>query len=219
MTTVESTDLVVFGAGGHAVSVAEVARSAGWRVLAFVDAQREGTTLLGLPVIGRADAMLAAGAAAVVAIGDNAVRQRVAGDLAARAPGTRFPTLVHGSASVSSYAALGPGTVVAQNASVGAAARIGAFCIVNTAASVDHETVMEDFASIAPGAVTGGRAMIGLRSAVSIGAVVKHGVVIGPDSVLGANSYLHADLPEGRVAYGSPARVVRERRVGDPYLD
>jgi acetyltransferase-like isoleucine patch superfamily enzyme len=54
---------------------------------------------------------------------------------------------------------------------------------------------------------------------VSIGAVVKHGVVIGADSVLGANSYLHADLPGGRVAYGSPARVVRERRVGDRYLD
>jgi sugar O-acyltransferase (sialic acid O-acetyltransferase NeuD family) len=154
-----------------------------------------------------------------VAIGDNSVRQRVAGELAARLPDARFPALVHRSASVSPYAALGPGTVVMQNASVGAAARVGAFCIVNTAASIDHETVMEDFASIAPGAVTGGRVTIRLRSAVSIGAVVKHGVVIGPDSVLGANSYLHADLPEGRVAYGSPARVVRERRVGDPYLD
>jgi len=219
MSSAETVDLVVFGAGGHAVSVAEVARSAGWRVLAFVDAQRERTTLLGLPVIGRADAMLAAGAAVAVAIGDNAARQRVAGELRARLPVARFPTLVHGSASVSAYAALGPGTVVMQNASVGAAARVGAFCIVNTAASIDHETVMEDFASIAPAAVTGGRVMIGLRSAVSIGAVVKHGVVIGADSVLGANSYLHADLPGGRVAYGSPARVVRERRVGDCYLD
>jgi len=70
MSSAEAVDLVVFGAGGHAVSVAEVARSAGWRVLAFVDAQRERTTLLGLPVIGRADAMLAAGAAVAVAIGE-----------------------------------------------------------------------------------------------------------------------------------------------------
>jgi len=219
MSSTEAPNLVVFGAGGHAVSVAEVARSAGWRVLAFVDAQREGTTLLGLPVIGRADAMLAGGAAAAVAIGDNAVRQHVAEELRARAPEARLPALVHASASVSAYAELGPGTVVMQNASIGAAARVGAFCIVNTAASIDHETVMADFASIAPGAVTGGRVTIGLRSAVSIGAVVKHGVVIGADSVLGANSYLHADLPGGRVAYGSPARVVRERRVGDRYLD
>lgn len=211
--------VLVIGAGGHATSVAEVARSAGHRVLAFVDAARAGTSLLGLPVVAAPDEGLAAGAGLVVAIGDNAVRQRVAEQLRERHPAAAFPALVHASASVSAYATLGAGSVVMQNASVGANARVGAFCIVNTAASIDHDTTMADYASIAPGAVTGGGVSIGLRSAVSIGAVVKHGVSIGADSVLGANSYLHADLPAGRVAWGSPARVVRGRQAGDRYLD
>lgn len=219
MSSLPPFDLVVVGAGGHAVSVAEVARSANHRVLAFVDAQRAGASLLGLPVIGSADELLSACARVVVAIGDNAVRQRVAAELRARFPAAAFPALVHASASVSGYATLGAGSVVMQNASVGSNARVGAFCIVNTAASIDHDTVMEDYASIAPGAVTGGKVSIGPRSAVSIGAVVKHGVSIGADSILGANSYLHADLPDGRVAYGSPARVVRSRQAGDRYLD
>ena len=211
--------LVVVGAGGHATSVAEVARSSGHRVLAFVDAARAGASLLGLPVVAAPDEGLAAGAGLAVAIGDNAVRQRVAEALRERYPAAAFPVLVHASASVSAYAALDAGSVVMQNASVGANARVGAFCIVNTAASIDHDTAMADYASIAPGAVTGGGVSIGLRSAVSIGAVVKHGVSIGADSVLGAHSYLHADLPAGCVAWGSPARVVRSRQAGDCYLD
>jgi sugar O-acyltransferase (sialic acid O-acetyltransferase NeuD family) len=219
MSNVPALDLVVVGAGGHAVSVAEVARSAGHRVLAFVDPRRAGASLLGLPVVERPDALLAAGAGVVVAIGDNAARQREAESLRARFAGIAFPVLVHASASVSGYALLGEGSVVMQHATVGSNARVGAFCIVNTAASIDHDAVMADGASIAPGAVTGGRVSIGPRAAVSIGAVVKHGVAIGADSVLGAHSYLHRDLPERCVAYGSPARVVRSRQPGEPYLD
>jgi len=78
--------------------------------------------------------------------------------------------------------------------------------------------VMEDFSSLAPGALTGGRVRIGARSAVSIGATVKHGVSIGSDSVIGASSYVHTDVPAGVVAYGSPARKVRERFQGETYL-
>lgn len=211
--------LIVIGAGGHAVSVAEVAHSAGHPVVAFVDAGRAGTSLLGLPVVGDDDPRLADIAAAVVAIGDNAVRQRVAAQWRVRRPGLVFPALVHASASVSHYAQLGEGSVVMQQAAVGAHAHVGVFCIVNTGASIDHDNRLDDYASIAPRAVTGGRVSIGLRSAVSIGAVVKHGVSIGADSVLGANSYLHTDLAAGQVAWGSPARVMRRREPGDPYLD
>lgn len=213
------SDLIVIGAGGHATSLAEVARSAGYRILAFVDADRDGATLLGRPVIASADAALQAGTPAAVAIGDNAARQRVAEALRARFPQAVFPALVHASASVSAYATLGPGTVVMQQASVGSNARVGAFCIVNTGASLDHDGAMHDHASLAPRAATGGRVTLGARAAVALGAVVKQGVTIGADSVLGANSYLGVDLAACRVAYGTPARVIRERRSGDAYLD
>lgn len=211
--------LVVYGAGGHAVSVAELVQSAGYRLLAFVDAGQAGSSLLDTPIVAADDTRLAGCEHAVVAIGDNAVRQRVAAEIRARRRGVVFPTLVHASASVSAYARLGEGCVVMQNASVGSNARLGAFCIVNTGASLDHDGVMEDGASLAPRAVTGGRVSIGLRSAVAIGAVVKHGIVIGSDSVLGANSYLNVDLPSGQVAWGSPACIVRSRQPGDRYLD
>jgi acetyltransferase-like isoleucine patch superfamily enzyme len=78
---------------------------------------------------------------------------------------------------------------------------------------------MKDFASLAPGAVTGGGVEIGFRSAVGIGTAIKQRVVIGDDAVVGAKSYLNQNLPSGVVAYGSPARIIRTRSPGAPYLN
>jgi maltose O-acetyltransferase len=45
------------------------------------------------------------------------------------------------------------------------------------------------------------------------GAIVCPGVSIGEDTVVGAGAVVTRDLPAGVVAYGNPARVVRE--IGD----
>jgi sugar O-acyltransferase (sialic acid O-acetyltransferase NeuD family) len=213
-----SRSLIIIGAGGHAVSVASVAIAAGYAVQCFVDPGRDGTALLGFPVVAAIDAVGDAPADVAIAVGDNAVRERLHGELIARYPQLHFPLLVHPSATISFAATLGEGTVVMPGAIVGAAATVGRFCVVNTRASLDHDGVMQDFASLAPAAVTGGAVQIGRRSAVSIGATIKHGLRIGQDSVVGAHSYLHRDLPDNQVAYGVPAKIIRGRACGDAYL-
>jgi acetyltransferase-like isoleucine patch superfamily enzyme len=45
---------------------------------------------------------------------------------------------------------------------------------------------------------------------VGIGAVIADRVQIGEGSVVGAGSVVLRDVPAGVVAYGVPARVVRE---------
>jgi acetyltransferase-like isoleucine patch superfamily enzyme len=105
-----------------------------------------------------------------------------------------------------------------QGAVIGAYAEIGHFCVVNSSASLDHESHMQDFSSMAPGAITGGGVRIGRRSAISIGAIIKHGVEIGDDVVIGAGSYVHESVPDGSVAFGTPATIRRSRSAGDPYL-
>src|SRR3954470_1873340 len=45
------------------------------------------------------------------------------------------------------------------------------------------------------------------------GVIVCPGVIIGEDTVVGAGAVVTRDLPSGVVAYGNPARVVRE--IGD----
>ncbi|HEY0684029.1 MAG TPA: acetyltransferase [Steroidobacter sp.] len=219
-TPQESRHLVIVGAGGHAVSVASVALSAGYEINCFVDANKRGATLLGIGVIGNISELdLKDELSFAIAVGDNAVRERLHAELVRQYGDLRFPSLIHQSAVLSSFSEIGEGTVVMPKAVIGPNSRVGRFCLLNTQASIDHDCAMLDFSSLAPGAITGGTVQIGRRSAISIGAVIKHGLKIGHDTVVGANSYVNRDLPDNVVAYGNPAKAVRSRSVGDPYLN
>lgn len=214
-----SRPLVIYGASGHAVSVANVALSAGYTVKHFVDKTKIGLNLLGVSIIGDIAELDDLGLYCFgVAVGDNSSRERIYNELQAKYAKLNFPPLVHASATISSFTSIGDGTVVMPRAVIGPNSKVGKFCLLNTQSSIDHDCVMLDFSSLAPAAVTGGTVQIGLRSAVSIGATIKHGLKIGDDSVVGANSYLNKDLPNNRVAYGTPAKQIRTRNICDPYL-
>ncbi|MCP5328960.1 MAG: acetyltransferase [Sinobacteraceae bacterium] len=211
--------IVIVGAGGHAISVANVALAAGFEIRCFFDVNRRNSSLLGFPIIDEwSELSNTSHSEIAIAIGDNSVRERVYLDFETRYDGLRFPPLIHPSAVVSSFTRIEEGAVIMPHATVGPNSRVEKFCIVNTQASIDHDCTMHAFSSIAPGAITGGGVTIGYRSAVSIGATIKHGIRIGNDSVLGANSYLNKDLASERMAYGSPAREIRPHRRGDTYL-
>ena len=217
--------IVIIGASGHGKVVADIVEQAGdLRIAGFLDRDKPaGSEFFGLPVLGtEADLPRLAGelglAGLLVAIGDNWTRARVAGELARLAPSLPFVAAVHPGARLARGAAVGPGTVVMAGVALNSDCRVGAHCIVNTGASLDHDGEMGDFSSLAPGAAVGGNVRIGAYSAVSIGACVAHGRKIGEHAVVGAGAVVLADVPDRCVAYGAPARVIRERQPGERYL-
>ena len=218
-STPQFRPLVIFGAGGHAVSVANVALSAGYKIKYFVDKNKNGLVLLGCKIISNLiDLDKTTNFSFAIAVGDNAVREKIHKELVSETPNLHFPTLVHSSAVISFFSEIGDGTVVMPNAVIGPNSKVGNFCLINTLASIDHDCIMFDYSSLAPAAVTGGTVTIGLRSAISIGATIKSKIKIGNDCVVGANSYLNKDLPNNQVAYGTPAKQVRTRNIGSVYL-
>jgi sugar O-acyltransferase (sialic acid O-acetyltransferase NeuD family) len=211
--------LVIIGASGHAISIANVAKSAGFTIKYFVDKSKKGKELLGYSVIGDlAELQHIDKFNFAIGVGDNPSRERIFKELKAEFDSMYFPPLIHQSAVVSFFAEVGDGTVVMPNAVIGPNSKIGMFCLINTQSSLDHDCVMSDFSSLAPAAITGGGVMLGFRSAVCIGAKIKHGIRIGDDSIVGANSYLNKDLANNQVAYGTPAREIRDRNIFDAYL-
>lgn len=213
------TQLVIIGAAGHAVSVANVALAAGYVVNCFVDKTRLNQKLFNLPVISDISELdWVQNYNFAIAVGDNAVREKIYYEIVEIFPDARFPSLVHSSAVVSFFSDIEEGVVVMPMAVIGPNSRVGKFSLINTRASLDHDSVMLNFSSLAPSATTGGKVNIGARSVVGIGANVKHGVKIGDDSILGAASYLNHDLPDFSVAYGVPAKFIRNRKLGEKYL-
>ena len=216
--------ILVLGAGGHAKVVVDLARKAAFDVVGILDDFRQlGTDFCGAKILGKFSDLpdvckqkkVSSG---VIAIGDNHARSLVAQQILTFMPSFSFVSLIHPSATIGSDVSVGVGSVVMAGVVINPATQIGKHVILNTKSSVDHDGIIGDFASLAPGATLGGTVSVGSYSAVGLGANVIHGVSIGAHTVIGAGSLINKAIPELVVAYGVPARVVRSRKAGEKYL-
>ena len=208
--------VVIWGASSHAMVVADIIRSRGeYEIAGFLDdvsperAQAEfcGAIILGgaeqLDVLRRQDVDYL-----ICGFGNGPARLRLSA--LARARGYRLATAIHPGATVAADVSVGAGTVIAAGAVVNPQTRLGESVIINTSAAVEHECTIEDGAMINTGARLGGRVTVGRAAWVEIGAIVASRRRIGAGSAVGAGSVVLADIPDGVLAYGTPARVIRD---------
>ncbi len=153
-----------------------------------------------------------------VAVGDNFARWRIASLLSSTIAGIEFPIIIHPSVLVSKSARIGPGTVATAGVIISVNAIVGRGCIVNVASAVNHDCRMDDFSSLSGGVQLGGGAVVGFRSSLGVGATLREKVVIGQDTVVGAGAVVIGDLPDNVMAYGVPAKVIRQRAQDEKYL-
>lgn len=125
-----------------------------------------------------------------------------------------FPPLVDPRAIVARTARLARGVVVSAGAVIGALADLGEFALINRSASVGHHARIGPFASLGPACVLAGQVTIGRGAFVGAGATCAPGVTVGANATVGAGAVVIADVGEGQVVVGNPARVVRSADVG-----
>ena len=76
-----------------------------------------------------------------------------------------FPNAIHRQAFISPSATLGEGNYVGPFAIVNTCVSIRSFCIINSSVTVDHDSTLEDYATLNPGSVLCGSVFVH-RSAV-----------------------------------------------------
>jgi acetyltransferase EpsM len=205
--------IIVLGAGGIAIVAAEIARFRGLEIAGFLDdrPEKRGTVFCGARVLGSFD-MLASlrqdVPQAVIAFAHCHGRLSVAQK--ALSYGFSLPSLIHPSAIISPDASIGQGAIIMPGTIVNAGSRIDSSIILNTAASVDHECSIGAGVHIGPGARLSGLVTVGDATWIGIGCIVRESVNIGSNVLVGAGSLVLKDIPAGVVAYGSPARIIRE---------
>jgi sugar O-acyltransferase (sialic acid O-acetyltransferase NeuD family) len=217
--------LLFIGASGHAKVVLDVfERQRNHEILGFLDSRLEkGSSFMGYQVLGNESVLLEKQWQNIeteffVAIGDNWTRHLVVEKIRTMIPEAVFATGIDPNAMVGSSVIIGSGTVIMPGVVVNACSKIGDFSILNTRSSLDHDAIMNDFSSLAPGVVTGGNVHIGKFSAIGLGAHIIHGIRIGEQVVVGAGSLVNKNLDSGKVYYGIPAKEIRTRVAGDKYL-
>jgi sugar O-acyltransferase (sialic acid O-acetyltransferase NeuD family) len=145
-----------------------------------------------------------------VAVADNAHRARLISEaLAAGLPEYRLQSLVHPKASLAKSARLGIGSIVMAGAVVGPSAWVMDGSVVNHGATVDHDCLVHKNAWLSPGVHLAGGVTVRKGAFLGVGASVAPGVNIGSNATIGAGAVVLQDIPEGAVAYGVPARIIR----------
>src|SRR5258708_15986322 len=162
------TDILIWGGTGQAKVTRPIVERAGHRVVLVFDSDSKvSPPFPDLPLMSDFDALerwleerRAQATGVVVAIGRSGpTRCRIADWLGVR---TLSPlTAVHERAWIREAADLGAGCQIMALPAVGLQARLGRQCIVNTSASVDHETRLGDGVHIMPGANLAGNTEVG----------------------------------------------------------
>lgn len=194
--------LLLVGAGGHARACADVIEREGrYEIAGLVGTEAEfGQSRFGLKVIATDSSWdLLAGDYRYVLIGVGQIkapdlRMRLYQQLVER--GFELPAVVSPLAYVAPGTVLGPGTIVMHGAIVNSGAHIGANCIINSRALIEHDTVVLDHCHISTGVIVNGNARIGTGSFIGSGSVIKEGVSIGSSCVVGMSSSIRANLPD-----------------------
>lgn len=204
---------VIVGAGAQGRITLDVLRASCADARAvFLDDNPElvGGRLRGIEIVGRAWLRTHPDLPrlrAIVAMGCNPLRLRVAGEL--QALGVRFGNVVHPSAVLLTPATVGIGVMVAPQAVVGSGAEVGDHCIINTGAIVEHDCVIAEGCSLSPGVRMAGRVTIGAGAFIGVGATLNPRITIGAGAIIGAGAVVTRSVGPNMVAYGNPAREVR----------
>jgi sugar O-acyltransferase (sialic acid O-acetyltransferase NeuD family) len=217
--------LYIVGASEHAKVIIDIIEKQGkYQILGLIDANKNlHEELLGYQIIGREEDLVKLLSEQpetniIIAIGDNWVRSKAYQKIITLIPHVKFASAIHPSAQIAKDVSIGEGTVIMAGAIINSSSKIGKFNIINTKASIDHDNEFGDFVSLAPNATTGGCVSIGKFSAISISATIKHGIRVGEHAVLGAGAVLLKDCADYTVAYGIPAKAIRNRIEGEKYL-
>lgn len=207
--------VVIVGAGGHAQVVADILlrmheTSGDIQPIGYLDddLQLLGQKFLDLPVLGKiAQLNQIDHDAVIVAIGDNAIRQRIFEMLGQN--GERMATARHPRAVIAPDVQIEPGSMICAGVVVNTGSVVGANAILNTGCTVDHHCRIGSHAHIAPGAHLGGEVVVGNGALVGIGAIVMPRCHIGEYSVIGAGACVTQSVPPGLTVVGVPAKPIQ----------
>lgn len=212
--------IVIFGAGGHAQVIIDMIELIGeYRIAGLYDDNPNllGKFVLGYPILGKINSNIII-KKGIIGVGDNDQRAMIAEYIQQHAPDFEFISAIHPHSIIGKNVNISPGAAVMAGSVVNVNTSLGAHSIVNTMSSVDHDCVLEPFASVSPGAHLGGNVRIGERSFVGMGSIIIHNIQVGHDTVIGAGATVVNNLPENVIAYGTPAKVHRSRNSHQRYL-
>jgi len=218
-------NILLFGAGLHVQYCIDTIEKEGkYKIIGLTDSIKPiGTELYGYKIIGRQEQILELVekydiSGGIVTIGDNWSRKYVYGIIVSIIPDFHFVNTIHPRATIGKNVTIGAGNVIMAGVIINPGATVRNHCFLATGAQLEHDSFLDDYASISAGSITGGKVSIGKLTAITLGVTILDRISIGENSLIGAGSLVLKDVPDNVVVYGSPAKIIRTRINGEKYL-
>jgi sugar O-acyltransferase (sialic acid O-acetyltransferase NeuD family) len=117
--------------------------------------------------------------------------------------------IIHPSAIVSSATNIGKGVLIEAGCLVTPNPIIGNNVVINTGSQVNHDNIIEDNVYIASGVILSGGVKIGNNTLLDDGVIISLKRTIGNNCIIGAGAVVTKDIPDNRIAYGNPCKIIR----------
>ena len=193
--------IYIYGASGHGLVVADIARACGYDNIIFID---DGKNIY--PTFE--DITINNNIPITFGIGSNSIRAKLFEK--AKNNGFQIVSLIHPSSIISPSVSIGIGTVIMPNVVVNANAKIGDGVILNTSCAIEHECIIEDFVHISPNVALAGNVKVEKFTHIGIGSSVIQGKIIGSYCIIGAGSVVVRNISNFKKAYGNPCKEIEE---------
>lgn len=218
-------NIVLIGGGNQAHYTIDIIKKENkYNIVGIIDSIQEiGNDRFGYKIIGRQENLkeliikynIDGG---IISIGDNWSRYYVYQQIIKLVPNFNFVNAIHPSVVIGNTTELGVGIIAMAGCIFNPKAKIGNFTFFATGAQVEHDNEIGDFASISAGSLTGGYVKLGKFSAITLGVTVIDRIEIGENTVVGAGSLVIKSLPDNVLAYGNPAKIIRNRNKEEKFL-
>lgn len=213
----------VYGAGGCGRGIMPLARIACQAEglpadrLVFIDDAQAGTVINGQRVLSQRAFLSVPASSRHAAIGIAGSRTRERLDSELSEAGVAAWTLIASNVVVFDEVVIGDGALISPFVTLTSNIRIGRQFHANLYSYIEHDCVVGDFVTLAPGAQVNGNIVLEDHVYVGSGAVIRQGkpgqpVVIGAGAVIGMGAVVLGNVPPGSVVVGNPARPLARRQ-------
>ncbi|MCU4425360.1 acetyltransferase [Acinetobacter sp. WU_MDCI_Abxb74] len=150
----------------------------------------------------------------LIAIANSQIREKIANQLVA--DGIKFWSVQADNSVIMDNVEISEGAALSPFVSITSNIKIGKCFHANLYSYVEHDCVIGDYVTFAPGVKCNGNIHIEDHAYIGAGAVIKQGtpekpLVIGKGAIVGMGAVVTKSVPAGVTVVGNPARILERK--------